>query len=185
MSDERDLITISVWTEDSPGVLLRLASLFSRRRINIDSLTVSATEEVGISRFTIVILIEPSLAATIGRQIERLVEVRRVIVSEESWVIHREVALIRTISEESEMSALLQRYPYSRILDTSPQGVLLECSATTEEIHAVISYLQERGWLREIVRSGRIAVSRTGNYEHDLSRSLHEMRPAANEGPEF
>jgi acetolactate synthase-1/3 small subunit len=184
MSDMREPITILIWAENSPGVLLRLAGLFSRRKINIDSLTVSETEEAGISRFTVVIVIEPVLAATIGRQIERMVEVRRVIVSLESWVIHREVALIRTLLSPDDERRLMLRYPNVRVVDRGPQGVLLECSGTTEEISAISRELRGGG-LRELVRSGRVAVTLTGDYQHDLSRSLHELRPAAGEGPEF
>jgi acetolactate synthase-1/3 small subunit len=184
MSDIREPITILIWADNSPGVLLRLASLFSRRKINIDSLTVSETEQVGIARFTVVIVIEPVLAATIGRQIERMVEVRRVIVSLESWVVHREVALMRALLSPDDEKQLLQRYPNLRVVDRSPQGALLECSGTTEEISALSRDLRGGG-LRELVRSGRVAVTLTGDYQHDLSRSLHELRPAAEEGPEF
>ena len=73
-------VTFLVWTDNSPGVLLRLTSLFTRRKINVESLTVSATEQEGISRFTVTISTDPIIAATVGRQIERMIEVRRVFV---------------------------------------------------------------------------------------------------------
>jgi acetolactate synthase-1/3 small subunit len=180
----REPITFLVWTENSPGVLLRLASLFSRRKINIESLTVSETELQAISRFTIVIVIEPALAATIGRQIERMVEVRRVIVSTESWVVHREVALFRARISREDENSLRARFPRVSIIDRSDTGVLLECCGTTEEVAAISEELRGAG-LSEFVRSGRIAVTCTGNYEHDLARSLHELRPEAHEGPDF
>jgi acetolactate synthase-1/3 small subunit len=178
----KELITFLVWTENSPGVLLRLASLFSRRRINIDSLTVSETEESGISRFTIAITIEPVLAATIGRQIERLIEVRRVIVNSESCVVHREVALMRAMIPGEEESRILERYPKLRVIERSDRGVLLECCGTTSDITTIVQELRACGLL-EFVRSGMVAVGLTGDYEHDLTHSLHELRPSAHEGP--
>lgn len=178
----KEQITFLVWTENSPGVLLRLASLFSRRKINIDSLTVSDTEKSDISRFTIVICIEPVLAATIGRQIERFIEVRRVIVSSESWVLHREVALMRaTLSPEAEVR-IRERHPKLKVIERSDKSVLLECCGTTSEITEIVQELRECTLL-EFVRSGMVAVSLTGDYEHDLTHSLHELRPSAHEGP--
>jgi acetolactate synthase-1/3 small subunit len=178
----KEQIIFLVWTENSPGVLLRLASLFSRRKINIESLTVSETEESGISRFTIAICIEPVLAATMGRQIERLIEVRRVIVSSDSWVFHREVALMRAALAHEDESRLQARYPNLRIIERSDSNVLLECCGTTSEIAAIVQELRACGLL-EFVRSGMVAVSLTGDYEHDLTHSLHELRPSAHEGP--
>jgi acetolactate synthase-1/3 small subunit len=175
-------ITFLVWTDNSPGVLLRLASLFSRRKINIESLTVSETEQSGVSRFTIAIVIEPVLAATIGRQIERLVEVRRVIVSTEPWVVHREVALMRAALSSEEEERLKSRYLNMRIIERSANGVLLEVCGTTPEIATIVEELRSSGLL-EFVRSGKVAVTLTGDYEHDLTHSLHELRPSAEEGP--
>ena len=177
-------ITFLVWTENSPGVLLRLASLFSRRKINIESLTVSETEAAGVSRFTIVIVIEPVLAATIGRQIERMIEVRQVIVSSDSWVVHREVTLMRALISLEDERQLQERYPRIQVVDRNDSGVLLEYCGTTDEIGAVSEDLRGRG-LCEFVRSGRIAVTCSGDYKHDLARSLHELRPGASEGPDF
>lgn len=180
----REPITFLVWTENSPGVLLRLASLFSRRKINIESLTVSETESIGASRFTIVIVIEPVLAATIGRQIERMIEVRQVIVSAESWVVHREVTLMRAVISHEEELQLQKRYPRMQVVERNESGVLLEYCGTTDEIAILSEDLRGRG-LCEFVRSGRIAVTCSGDYQHDLTRSLHELRPGASEGPDF
>jgi acetolactate synthase-1/3 small subunit len=175
-------ITFLVWSENAPGVLLRIASLFSRRRINIESLTVSETEEIGMSRFTIAIRIEPVLAATIGRQIERLIEVRRVIACSESKVSHREVALMRAELSRDEESRLQERYPNLRVIERDDRSVLVECCATTSEITSLVQELRASGLL-EFVRSGIVALSLTGDYEHELTHSLHELCPSAHEGP--
>jgi acetolactate synthase-1/3 small subunit len=177
-------VTFLVWTENSPGVLLRLTTLFTRRKLNVESLTVSATETAGISRFTVVIQTDPVKAATIGRQIERMIEVRRVFVFAEPDIIHREVALVRAkISDEREVT-LHATFADIKTLQRSPNGTLLQCTGTESDISALLSFLAQDE-VTEFVRSGRIAVSSSFDYAHDLSRSLHELRPEANEGPDF
>lgn len=177
-------ITFLVWADNTPGVLIRLASLFSRRKINIDSLAVSETEIHSVSRFTIVITVSPVLAATIGRQIERMIEVRRVIVNTDESVFHREVALMRVDLSASEELDLQQRYAGLRVVERNENGLLLECAATESVISTLVAELRARG-LSEFVRSGRIAVTARGDYADDLTRSLHELRPEASEGPDF
>jgi acetolactate synthase-1/3 small subunit len=177
-------ITFLVWTENTPGVLIRLASLFSRRKINIDSLTVSETEVYSISRFTLVITVEAGLAATIGRQIERMIEVRRVIVSTEPWVVHREIVMFRAKLSQDTETSLRKRYAALRVIEKNDAGYLIEFSGTTDQIDAISDELRENG-LSEFVRSGRIALTQSGNYEHDLARSLHELRAEAHQGPDF
>jgi acetolactate synthase-1/3 small subunit len=177
-------ITFLVWTENSPGVLLRLTTLFTRRKINVESLTVSATETEGISRFTIVILADPSLAATIGRQIERIIETRRVFVFTDRDIVHREVALIRAAIAENKAHEILAQHPEARLLDHGTSGALFQVAGTEHDINRLLKEL-ERDGINEVVRSGRIAVTPAGDYDNDLSRSMHELRPTASEGPDF
>lgn len=180
----KEPITFLVWTENSPGVLLRLTTLFTRRKINVESLTVSATETEGISRFTIVILTDPTLAATIGRQIERMIETRRVFVFTERDIVHREVALIRAAVTEDKAREVLVRHPEARMLDHGASGALFQVAGTEHDINQLLQELERNG-INEVVRSGRIAVTPAGDYDNDLSRSMHELRPTASEGPDF
>lgn len=179
----KEQITFLVWTENSPGVLLRLTTLFTRRKINVESLTVSVTEVEGISRFTIAINTDPVTAATIGRQIERMVDVRRVFVFTEHDIVHREVVLIRSRISEDVQRALQRSFPQLHLVERGATDALVQFTGSDNEIKRLISYLAPYG-LTEFVRSGRIAVSRTGDYEMDLSRSLHELRPEAAVGPD-
>jgi acetolactate synthase-1/3 small subunit len=145
---------------------------------------VSATETAGISRFTVVIQTDPVKAATIGRQIERMIEVRRVFVFTEPDIIHREVALVRAALSQEREAAVCAAFADIKPLQRSPNGTLLQCTGTESEITALLSFFTADE-LTEFVRSGRIAVSSSFDYQHDLSRSLHELRPEANEGPDF
>jgi len=177
-------VTFLVWTDNSPGVLLRITTLFTRRKINVESLTVSATEAHGISRFTIVINCNPVTAATIGRQIERMIEVRRVVVFEEGDVLHREVALVRAMTTHEQSESIRTRYPSCGVVQSGGRGALFQFTGTEAEISAFLAELAPHGVV-EVVRSGRIAVTPEGDYDNDLSRSLHGLRPEANEGPDM
>jgi acetolactate synthase-1/3 small subunit len=176
-------ISFLVWTENSPGVLLRLTTLFTRRKVNIESLTVSATEREGISRFTIVVQLDHVLAATVGRQIERMVDVTRVFVFADSELIHREVALFRAALSEEREREVLARYPDASVIQRGREGTLLQVSGTEALISSLLDELRNES-VSEFVRSGRVAVSMTGDYQADLSRSIHELRPGASEGPD-
>ena len=176
-------VTFLVWTDNSPGVLLRLTTLFTRRKINVESLTVSATEEEGISRFTVVISTDPIIAATIGRQIERMIEVRRVFVFAEPDVVHREVALVRARVSPKVEEALRIKFDDCKIVERGEKGTLIQFTGTEGEISELLIHLNPYG-ITEFVRSGRIAVTREGAYERDLTHSLHDLRPGAAEGPD-
>jgi acetolactate synthase-1/3 small subunit len=177
-------VTFLVWTDNSPGVLLRLTTLFTRRKINVESLTVSATEEEGISRFTVVVTVDPIIAATIGRQIERMIEVRRVFVFTDPDVLHREVALIRAKLDLDSEREVLELFSTSSIVERGERGSLIQFTGTEGEISALLARLEPLG-ITEFVRSGRIAVTPGGVYDNDLTRSLHELRPGAGDGPDI
>ena len=177
-------ISFLVWTENSPGVLLRLTTLFTRRKVNIESLTVSETETAGVSRFTIVAKLNHVLAATMGRQIERMIEVRRVFVFTDAGVIHREVALFRAKLSEDQETALLAQFPEAKVVQRGNSGSLIEMSGTESQVSAMLAELSARG-VSEFVRSGRVAVTLAGDFDADLSSSIHELRPEANQGPDF
>jgi acetolactate synthase-1/3 small subunit len=177
-------VSFLVWTDNSPGVLLRLTTLFTRRKINVESLTVSETEVAGTSRFTVTITVDLVTAATIGRQIERMIEVRRVFVFTEAEVLHREVALLRATLAATDEDEILQKYRSATIVQRGPRGTLLQYTGTEAEISSLIAHLSPFG-ITEFVRSGRIAVTPGGEYDTDLSRSLHDLRPGAGEGPDL
>jgi acetolactate synthase-1/3 small subunit len=176
-------VTFLVWTNNSPGVLLRLTALFTRRKINVESLTVSATEEEGISRFTVVVTVDPIIAATIGRQIERMIEVRKVFVFKEPDVLHREVALIRARLNEQGEREVSKDFSSCSIIERGERGTLMQFTGTEGEISALVARLKPLG-ISEFVRSGRIAVTSAGVYDNELASSLHDLRPGAADGPD-
>lgn len=180
----KELVTFLVWTENSPGVLLRLTTLFTRRKINVESLTVSITEVAGISRFTIAIESDRVTAATIGRQIERMIDVRRVFVLTDDDIVHREVVLVRAALNEVTVQGLCAQFSELRRINHGEESALLQFTGDEKEIARFLSCLEPHR-ISEFVRSGRVAVSRRGNYEMDLARSLHELRPEASAAPDM
>ena len=130
-----------------------------------------------------VITTDPIIAATIGRQIERMIEVRRVFVFAEPDVIHREVALVRARLDCRGEQELSEKFADCMIVERGERGALIQCTGTESEISSLLSHLQPHG-ITEFVRSGRIAVTLCGEYDRDLTRSLHELRPGAGEGPD-
>jgi acetolactate synthase-1/3 small subunit len=124
------------------------------------------------------------LAATIGRQIERMIEVRRVFVFTDTELVHREVALFRAELSEHAEQDLLSRFSGAKVLQRETSCLLIEVAGTEAQVSSILDELRGKG-LTEFVRSGRVAVTISGDYEADLSRSIHELRPGASEGPDF
>ncbi|MBP9838046.1 MAG: acetolactate synthase small subunit [Proteobacteria bacterium] len=152
--------TICVFTENSPGVLQRLTVNFTRRKINIESLTVSETEKEGISRFTIVIKSEREQIDIIAKQIKRIIEVRDVFVAEDDSLLFKEIAFYKIASDKTkraEVEELAHRYQ-ATISHVEEKHLIVEKIATEEQIDSFYLLLEPYG-IKEFVRSGRIAMT--------------------------
>ena len=90
-------VCLTVFSDNNPGLLHRVTAVFTRRKINIESLTVSETEFPGVSRYTIVINAEKDIAGKLAEQIRKIIEVHEVIVGEDEAIVSREVALIKIL----------------------------------------------------------------------------------------
>lgn len=100
--------TLCIFSENSPGVLHRITTLFTRRKLNIESLTVSETEKPGISRFTIVVVREREFAYKVADQIQRIIEVSDVYVCEDADLIFKEIALYKVASADSALRSQIE-----------------------------------------------------------------------------
>lgn len=156
------LHTVSIFTENSPGVLHRITVLFTRRKINIESLTVSETERKGISRFTIVLRIDDETLAKVLKQIARIVEVREVSARPNEDLIFKEIAFYRvdanTSDKRSQIEDLSRRYN-STIAHISESSMVLEKTGSEQDVDSLYLLLEPYG-IKEFVRSGRIAIAR-------------------------
>ncbi len=156
MIEENSFFTFCVWVENTPGVLLRLATIFTRRKVNIESLTVSSTEREGVSRITIVVSSNAELAQKMAKQIHRGVDVREVFVSEDKDLIHKEIAFIRVGTDANGLLETVVNDHGARILFSKPGSYLVEKSGEVGEIDCLLEQLSPFQVL-ELTRSGRIA----------------------------
>jgi acetolactate synthase I/III small subunit len=153
--------TLSVLVEDKPGVLARVASLFSRRGFNIQSLAVGATEQKDMSRMTIVVSVEDSPLEQITKQLNKLVNVIKIVEQDEENSVSRELALIKVRADATTRSQVIEAVNLFRakVVDVSTESLTVEATGTPEKLEALLRVLEPYG-IRELVQSGVVSLSR-------------------------
>ncbi len=153
--------TITVLVDNKPGVLSRVAGLFSRRGYNIESLAVSITENPEISRMTLVVNGDEQEVEQITKQLHKLIDVSKVQDYINIPIIARELALIKVNAPVEHRTALLQLVEVfrGRVVDMSDKTFVIELTGGNDKIDAFEKLLEPYG-VRELVRTGRIAMAR-------------------------
>ena len=153
--------TLSVLVENKPGVLARVAGLFSRRGFNIASLAVGPTEDPVISRMTIVVDVEDFPLEQVTKQLNKLIHVIKIVELDPGASVQREVLLVKVRADPSVRSQVLEVVDLFRAkaVDVSPEALTIEATGTAEKIAALLKNLEPYG-IREMVQSGTIAVGR-------------------------
>jgi acetolactate synthase-1/3 small subunit len=153
--------TLSVLVEDKPGVLARVAGLFSRRGYNIASLAVGRTEHPDISRMTIVVEVDDFPLEQVTKQLNKLIHVIKIVELEPAASVQREVLLVKVRADPTVRSQVLEIVNLfrARAVDVTPEAVTIEATGTAEKIGALLRNLEPYG-IREMVQSGTIAVGR-------------------------
>jgi acetolactate synthase-1/3 small subunit len=153
---------ISVTVENRFGVLARIAGLFSARGYNIDSLCVAETEDPSISRMTIVVKGDEKILEQIYKQLNKLIDVIKVQDLTKEEYIERELALIKVntsnFNERQEVMQLVNIFR-AKIVDVGKKTLTVEISGSNSKIRAMLDLLKGFG-IKEIIRTGRIAISR-------------------------
>jgi acetolactate synthase I/III small subunit len=169
--------TLSVLVENKPGVLARVASLFSRRGFNIDSLAVGPTEHDDISRMTIVVSVDELPLEQVTKQLNKLVNVIKIVELDPAQSVQREIILVKVRADIQTRSHVLETVQLFRakVVDVATDAVTVEATGTAEKLEALIRVLEPFG-IRELVQSGMVAVSRGGRSMTD--RSLRVERSA-------
>ena len=160
--DENQLYTVSIYTENSIGLLNRISAIFQRRHINIESLNTSETEIEGVSRFTIVVeMTEVQIKKIIG-QIEKQVEVIKAYYHKDDETIYQESCLFKIKSdllfEERQIQNIIKE-SHARIVTVNKEFFVIEKSGRKEEIELLYRELSVFG-IMQYTRSGRIAVTK-------------------------
>jgi acetolactate synthase I/III small subunit len=153
--------TLSVLVEDKPGVLARVAALFSRRGFNIESLAVGATEQKNMSRMTIVVTAEATPLEQITKQLNKLINVIKIVEQDSENSVARELALIKIRADAGTRSQVIEAVNLFRakVIDVSTESLTVEATGTQEKIEALLRVLEPYG-VREIVQSGVVSLSR-------------------------
>ncbi|OBG78402.1 acetolactate synthase small subunit [Mycobacterium sp. E2462] len=153
--------TLSVLVEDKPGVLARIAALFSRRGFNIESLAVGGTETKNMSRMTIVVSAEETPLEQITKQLNKLINVIKIVELEEGNAVSRELALIKVRADAGSRSQVIEAVNLFRakVIDVSPEALTIEATGDRGKIEALLRVLEPFG-IREIVESGVVSLSR-------------------------
>lgn len=153
--------TISVLVENEFGVLSRVAGLFSGRGFNIESLCVAETLEPSVSRMTIVTRGNEQILEQIMKQLNKLINVIKVIDFQKGECVEREMALIKVSVDDKNRSEVLSIVDIFRgkVVDVSPKAYTIEITGDESKIKALIDLLQPMG-IKEVVRTGKVAIAR-------------------------
>lgn len=153
--------TLSVLVEDKPGVLARVASLFSRRGFNIESLAVGPTELPEVSRMTIVVSVEEFPLEQVTKQLNKLINVIKIVELEADSSVQREFMLVKVKSDTDTRSHIIETVQLFRakIVDVAPDSVTIEATGKPEKLDALLRILEPFG-VKELVKSGLVAVGR-------------------------
>ncbi|GDX17254.1 acetolactate synthase small subunit [Actinomycetes bacterium] len=153
--------TLSVLVEDQPGVLARIASLFARRGFNIESLAVGPTEAEGVSRMTIVVNVAESPLEQVTKQLNKLINVLKIVELDNSAAVQRELLLVKVKADSNTRSAILETVALFRakVVDVATDAITIEATGNHDKIQALLKVLEEYG-IKELVQSGMVAIGR-------------------------
>jgi acetolactate synthase-1/3 small subunit len=170
--------TLSVLVENKPAVLVRIAGLFSRRGFNIDSLAVGPTEHEEISRMTIVVNCEEHPLEQVTKQLNKLVNVLKIVELEQEQAVQRELLLIKVRADSESRSKVLETVQLFRakVVDVALDAVTVEATGNRDKLDALIRVLEPFG-IKELVQSGMVAVGRGGRSITD--RALRPVERSA------
>jgi len=166
--------TLSVLVEDQPGVLARISALFSRRGFNIDSLAVGPTELPGISRMTIVVNVEELPLEQVTKQLNKLVNVLKIVELEPESAVQRELLVVKVRADMENRHHVVETVALfgGKVIDVSPETVTIEATGGRDKLEALLKVLEPYG-IKELVQSGMVAMGRGSRSITDRS-----LRPA-------
>ena len=159
---KKERYTISVFTEDIVGMLNRVTIIFTRRKINIESIAASESEIPNIHRYTLVISEPEDMVKKVVLQLEKQVEVVKAVYHKDSEVVYQEIALYKVPTEvllSGGEAEKIVRAHHARVLSVEPAFTVIEKTGHKDETQALFDELEPYGML-EFVRSGRVAITK-------------------------
>jgi len=154
---------VSVFVENKFGVLSRIAALFAARGFNIESLAVAETDEPGFSRMTIVVTADERLLEQVMKQLRRLIDVIKVEDMTEKEHVDRELVLVKVNAPPAKRGEIVELADIFRgkVVDVSVNTITIEITGAEGKIKSFLSLLRNYG-IKELIRTGKIAISRGG-----------------------
>jgi len=154
---------LSLLVEDKPGLLTRVAGLFSRRGFNIKSLAVGPTEIDGLSRITVVVDVEDLQLEQVTKQLNKLINVIKIVELDPDQAVQREHLLIKVRVDNATRSQILEAVNLfrARVVDVSTDALVIEVTGDSGKVQALLRVLEPYG-IREIAQSGLLAIGRGG-----------------------
>lgn len=153
--------TLSVLVENKPGVLARVSALFSRRSFNIHSLAVGPTENPDVSRMTIVVAVEGLPLEQVTKQLNKLINVLKIVELNPTASVQRELLLIKVRSDaasRAQIATVVEMFR-AHIVDVTPDSMTIEAAGNPDKLEALVRMLETFG-VRELVQSGMVALGR-------------------------
>ena len=152
---------LSLLVEDKPGLLTRVAGLFARRGFNIHSLAVGPTENPDVSRMTVVVDVETHPLEQVTKQLNKLVNVIKIVELEPAAAVQREIMLVKVRADMETRSHILETAQLFRakVVDVSSEAVTIEATGASDKLDALLRLLEPFG-IKELVKSGMVAVGR-------------------------
>ena len=162
--------TLSVLVEDKPGVLARVASLFSRRGFNIESLAVGPTEIPDVSRMTIVVNVADLPLEQVTKQLNKLINVLKIVELDPEASVQREIMLVKVNADLESRSHILETVTLFRakVVDVATDAVTIEATGAHDKLEALLRVLEPFG-IKELVKSGLVAMGRGSRSISDRS----------------
>jgi acetolactate synthase I/III small subunit len=152
---------LSLLVEDKPGLLTRVAGLFARRGFNIESLAVGQSEVTGLSRITVVVDVEDLPLEQVTKQLNKLINVIKIVELDQSLSVQREHLLIKVKVDNQTRSPVLEAVNLfrARVVDVSPDALVIEVTGDTGKTQALLRVLEPYG-IKEMAQSGLLAIGR-------------------------
>ncbi|TKJ44912.1 acetolactate synthase small subunit [Candidatus Aerophobetes bacterium Ae_b3b] len=154
---------ISVEVENRFGILARIASLFSARGFNIDSLAVGETEDPTVSRITMVVPGDDQIIEQVIKQLRKLIDVIKVVDLTNQDTVERELVLVKINAKRADRAEIMRIVDIfrARIVDIHPFSFTIEATGTEDKIKGILTLLRPFG-VKKLVRTGKIALAREG-----------------------
>jgi len=168
--------TISLFTEDHIGILGQVTIILTRRQINIESFTASESAVKGVYLLTIVVTTTNELIDKVAKQMEKLVDVLKVFVHTSDQIIYQEIALFKVPTKGMMSGNIIDhivRSSYARLLEVTPEFLVIEKTGSREEINDLLEKLEPYGVL-QFAKSGRVAITKQVKELHSYLKEMDE-----------